>query len=372
MGEVSLEWNDAETRQLLHLGSRLSSPERIELLHRTLAGGQFACALALCDDNSDTPIFQLLRAQALQALGRTDEAIGAATEQVQLNPDSPLALYALGEVLALGKLNTKAASVLRKLVEISPNYPGALALLARVQLPGPHYRDVLALAHRQLRPQTYLEIGVESGQSLRLASNSPWVVGVDPNPQLNLETLPPGVRVFPQTSDDFFNHNSASALEECGPIDLAFVDGMHRFENVLRDFCNVEKFCNDNSCVVLHDCLPVAPVAASRHRGTRFWVGDCWKALDILLETRPDLDIHVIPCPPSGLVVIRNLNPKARSLARALPQIISSELETTPPRSPRSNEPCEPGQWSDRYPLVANTGAAISRLFHPVSTEPAW
>ncbi len=39
------------------------------------------------------------------------------------------------------------------------------------------------------------------------------------------------------------------------------------------------------------------------------WTGDVWKTLLILLSNRPDLDIHVAAASPTGLVVIRNLDP---------------------------------------------------------------
>ncbi len=89
-----------------------------------------------------------------------------------------------------------------------------------------------------------------------------------------------------------------------------FIDGMHRYEFALRDFCNVENWANPRTIVAIHDVLPILPLVAERERSTKFWVGDVWKALWMLLEFRKDLAIFVIPTPPSGLAIIRGLNPR--------------------------------------------------------------
>ena len=41
--------------------------------------------------------------------------------------------------------------------------------LAQLALPGPNYLHALAAIHRQLKPRTYLEIGVANGATLELA-----------------------------------------------------------------------------------------------------------------------------------------------------------------------------------------------------------
>ena len=41
-----------------------------------------------------------------------------------------------------------------------------------------------------------------------------------------------------------------------GP-DIAFLDGMHRAEYLLRDFMNTERFSHERTLILLHDCLPV-------------------------------------------------------------------------------------------------------------------
>ena len=57
------------------------------------------------------------------------------------------------------------------------------------------------------------------------------------------------------TSDEFFaKFDPRDALGS--KIDLAFLDGQHLFEYVLRDFMNTEAVCEENSFILLHDCSP--------------------------------------------------------------------------------------------------------------------
>ena len=48
--------------------------------------------------------------------------------------------------------------------------------------------------------------------------------------------------LFEMTSDAFFAAHSPSALLG-RPVDLAFIDGMCRFELALRDVLNIEPHC---------------------------------------------------------------------------------------------------------------------------------
>ena len=45
-------------------------------------------------------------------------------------------------------------------------------------------------------------------------------------------------------------------------MELAFIDGLHLFEQVLRDFINVERHSSPSTVVLLHDCLPLDEATA--------------------------------------------------------------------------------------------------------------
>jgi predicted O-methyltransferase YrrM len=175
------------------------------------------------------------------------------------------------------------------------------------------YYPVLGRLHTAIRPETYLEIGVSKGRSLALAADCAVAVGIDPEPVLS---SPPAAnaRVFEMTSDEFFAAHNVRAELGDRDLDMAFVDGLHLFEHAVRDFANVERSSTPKTLVVLHDCLPIDEVTASRERTTSTWTGDVWKTALVLLRYRPDLRLTIIDVPPSGLVVVEGLDPSSRVL----------------------------------------------------------
>jgi glycosyltransferase involved in cell wall biosynthesis len=168
------------------------------------------------------------------------------------------------------------------------------------------YLEVLSNIHKELRPQSYLEIGVRHGRSLSLAKCAS--IGVDPAAHimfpLNDQTV-----VVNQTSDDFFASSSAKPK-----ADLAFIDGLHSFEQALRDFINVEKISKPQTVVVFDDIFPNHPLQASRLRKTNVWTGDVWKILPCLKTFRPDLKLLALDTSPTGLMLVAGLNPDDASL----------------------------------------------------------
>lgn len=184
------------------------------------------------------------------------------------------------------------------------------------------YLDVLKRLHLLLRPKSYLEIGTLSGRSLELAQCP--TIAVDPRFAFDRDVLvgKPVCLLFQMTSDEFFSQFSPRALLE-REIDMAFLDGMHLAEFVLRDFIRVERSAKRNSLIILHDCLPGDVEMASRvHRPGTAWTGDVWKILPILMQYRPDIRIDVLDAPPTGLTICTNLNPKSEVLTEMYADIV--------------------------------------------------
>jgi hypothetical protein len=195
---------------------------------------------------------------------------------------------------------------------------------ARPDHAGEDYTAVLGRVHAAFQPQTYLEIGVGPGASLALAKCAS--IAVDPSFDITRLVLS-GKRAccfYQMTSDQFFrDHNPTMILGR--PIDMAFIDGAHWFECLLRDFINTEGHCKSNSIIFIHDCLPTDDYVGrrdvddqrlkSRSPHSEWWAGDLWKALMILLKSRPDLRIVVFNAPPTGLMAVTRLNPASTVLA---------------------------------------------------------
>jgi hypothetical protein len=211
----------------------------------------------------------------------------------------------------------ETAELCRRVLADAPDNLQAHQLWSAAELPGISYLEVLRRIHRHLSPATYVEIGVETGASLTMAAPGTAVIGIDPQPQIAYP-LPEGARVFRATSDEFFaTHN---LVNEFGgrPLDLGFIDGMHLFEFALRDFINLEQYCSPSAAVLVHDCYPLDGPTSARDRVTRFWAGDVWKLILCLKKHRPDLEVHTIAAPPTGLAIIRRLDPNSRKLRDAL------------------------------------------------------
>ncbi len=165
--------------------------------------------------------------------------------------------------------------------------------------------------------------GSRKGVSISVAGPSTDAVGVDPMPQI-ARRLPPNISIFAETSDAFFAAYETRAQFAKRKIDMAFIDGLHLFEQALRDFINVEKRAAADGLIALHDCIPFDDVAAGRDFHAPYWVGDVWKCLAILMDHRPDLHIEIVGAPPSGLVLVRRLDPDSR--------LLDNKFEFTRPR----------------------------------------
>lgn len=199
---------------------------------------------------------------------------------------------------------------------------------ARVQ--GESYAGFLTKLHDLLRPKSYFEIGTLNGATLALAKCAS--VAVDPQFRINLNVAgtKPFCLLFGKTSDRFFEDHNPTELLGC-PIELAFLDGMHLFEFLLRDFINTEKYCHNNSVILLHDCVPPGfymtarsmsdPIFKKSNFGG-WWTGDVWKIVPVLKKYRPDLAITLFDCPPTGLVAITNLDPSNSVLSTKYNEIV--------------------------------------------------
>ena len=333
-----------------------STGELVFFTRQCLERGAFdhvlAVERALPGRFTEDPALRLTFAVARFVGGERTEARAAVEALVAERPADLNALAVLAEMQARSGEREGAVRRFSALVEQYPDYPGAQATLAALLMPGPSYRDVLRAIHAALRPETYLELGVAGGATLALATSARVAIGVDPVPAPLEQPLPAGARIVHETSETFFTTRRREDVFGADPVDLAFIDGLHLFETALRDFIETERWCAPGGTVILHDCVPLSAVTATRERRTRFWVGDTWKAAWSLARRRPDLRIRTILTPPSGLVVVRRLDPSSRTLADGFDALVS-ELRT-------QSYPLEPGRWPALLNVVPNTPEGLA------------
>lgn len=130
--------------------------------------------------------------------------------------------------------------------------------------------------HRLVQPRTYLETGIQKGQSITL-SRAPSV-GIDPEFAIESELFAP-VHLARTSSDEFFAREHPLAALPDDIVDLAFIDGMHLAEYALRDYLAVERFTTTTSVCVFDDMLPRKVIQAARYRVSASWTGDVYSTL---------------------------------------------------------------------------------------------
>lgn len=235
--------------------------------------------------------------------------------QGPLHPLEVLHLRHWRRLMAVGRREAARATLLDALAQ-EPNLPRVHVALARMRWPGPDYQQWLAWFHAHLRPRVYLEIGVEHGDTLKLAGPDTLTIGVDPAPKGDPAARCAGpTRLYPQTSASFFAAPPPdSGLHERG-FDLAFIDGDHLFDAVLDDFIGAERLAAPGAVLLLHDTVPLTADTAGREHRTGFHTGDGWKIVPCLRLLRPDLRITTLPAAPTGLTVVSGLDPTSTVLS---------------------------------------------------------
>lgn len=259
------------------------------------------------------------------ASGMLREAEGVLKQALTIDPDHYYSLLVLGKALIQYERYAEAERVLRKALASDqvPDHVVTYNTLARAVMPGESYHEWLQRFHQWLQPATYLEIGVQTGQTLRLAQSPTVAVGIDPYPILKFP-LAETTQMFSLESDRFFAQHNLAEVMGHDKLDLAFIDGLHVFDQVLRDFMNVERFSQPGTVVVLHDVRPLDNISSDPKSGATFNSGDAWKVMAALRKFRPDLTCFTIPTAPTGIGVITNLDSKNTVLKTRYNEVISN------------------------------------------------
>lgn len=120
--------------------------------------------------------------------------------------------------------------------------------------------DLINYLIKKKKYKNYLEIGCNLDE---IFSKIPIEkIGVDPVRGGN----------YRGTSDEFFFINKSK-------FDCIFIDGLHEYDQVLKDINNSLKVLSDDGVIILHDCLPAKASHQFVPRSRYLWNGDVWKAV---------------------------------------------------------------------------------------------
>lgn len=154
---------------------------------------------------------------------------------------------------------------------------------------------------KQFGCRRYLEIGVEKGATFKNIK-SKHRTGVDPFFRFNFaKIIDKNTRCLEMTSDQFF----------CGvagkePFDLIFIDGLHHFEQMLRDFQNSFFHSHPKTIWVIDDTFPSDPYSCHRQREKAYtlrkkysqenqqWHGDVYKLVFFLHDFMPGISYRTV------------------------------------------------------------------------------
>ena len=111
--------------------------------------------------------------------------------------------------------------------------------------------------------KSYLEIGVQNGVCFENIVCEKKI-GVDPRANVPVD--------YKMTSDAFFAQNKER-------FDCIFIDGLHTFEQSLKDFYNAWEVLNKGGAVVFHDTNPDNKEYAKSFKDGGQWCGDVYRTI---------------------------------------------------------------------------------------------
>ena len=178
------------------------------------------------------------------------------------------------------------------------------------------------------KAKTYLEIGVSRGHCF-LKIKTHIKIGVDPNflipkkEKFIMSKIRNPTNLFNKyyktESDSFFN-KPPKILSKKG-IDVAFIDGLHIYEQALVDVKNTLKYLKKGGVIILHDCNPITEESAYPAKLSNdskslnlpdyvgSWCGDVWKTIVNLRSLHQELNVFVLDC-DYGLGIVTVGNPE--------------------------------------------------------------
>lgn len=154
---------------------------------------------------------------------------------------------------------------------------------------------------KELPIASYLEIGVNQAETFRQVLIKSRV-GVDPNFRFDPDSVrDDNTELNSETSDEYFAH-----IRHDKKFDLIFIDGLHTFEQVVRDLSNAILHTHDNSIIIIDDTRPSDVFSAMPNQeetaffrkmfnsDSKDWHGDVFKIIPYIHDFWPSLNYRTI------------------------------------------------------------------------------
>lgn len=159
--------------------------------------------------------------------------------------------------------------------------------------------------------KTYLEIGVADGATFH-SVNIEHKTAVDPKFAFDVEKYSnqPGRFYYNLKSDDFFREVereiSESSRDGDFTWDIIYIDGLHTYEQAMRDFVNSLRYTRERTILIFDDTVPSNPWAAIPNLAIcayfrdlagvvdGSWQGDVFKCVFELRDFWPDFSYATV------------------------------------------------------------------------------
>lgn len=175
-----------------------------------------------------------------------------------------------------------------------------------------------------IQPKNYVEFNTTDG---KLFSHLQCpCIGIGEHYEIKSSIKIP-LKLFRCKTSQFFEKYKLYELLENFPLSCCFIDHAHHFEDVLKNFIELEKASTNQTIIALDNVLPRSCEEASRVRVIDRWMGDVWKIVLVLREYRPDLKIVVIDDRGTGLILITNLDSQSTTLQDRFNEILEKYIE---------------------------------------------
>jgi hypothetical protein len=186
---------------------------------------------------------------------------------------------------------------------------------------------------------SYLEIGVGTGDTFFKISAANKVA-VDPSFEFKTELAPsgPGIEYYSVTSDEYFG----SIVNSSKFFDVIFLDGLHTFEQTLRDLLNSIQHLAPQGVVVVDDVVPSSfhaslpnpkrSVALRRALNPddpdKSWMGDVYKLVFFVDAFLQQFRFATVRENHGQLVLWRHAGPRPSAATRSMSEIVNLQFDS--------------------------------------------